>query len=175
VAPNHTARNFGYGDTELGVKYRFFEETDTLPQIGTFPLLELPSGDRKRGLGTGHVEAFFPIWLQKNFAPWTTYGGGGYWVNPGKGNRNWSFIGWEIQREIFPGLVLGGEVFHETASEKDSDSDTRFNLGAIYDFNDRYHLLFSAGHTVQGPSGFQSYLAFQLTLGPEKPDEPPVK
>jgi outer membrane putative beta-barrel porin/alpha-amylase len=169
VAPAHDGTRFGYGDTELGAKYRFFEETEFLPQVGAFPLVELPSGDRKRGLGTGHVEAFFPIWLQKSFEPWTTYGGGGYWVNPGKGNRNWWFIGWELQREVFPGLILGAEVFHETPSEKDGESDTRLNFGAIYDFSDSYHLLLSAGHTVQGPSGFQSYIAFQITFGPEKP------
>jgi outer membrane putative beta-barrel porin/alpha-amylase len=172
VAPDHEAHRFGYGDTELGIKYRFFEETDFLPQVGTFPLLELPSGERKRGLGTGHVEAFFPLWLQKSFEPWTTYGGAGYWVNPGKGNRNWWFIGWELQREILPSFVLGGEFFHETSSEENGESDTRFNLGAIYDLTDRYHLLVSAGHTVQGPGAFQAYAAFQITFGPEKPQEP---
>jgi hypothetical protein len=168
TAPSHGAMNFGYGDTEVGAKYRFFEETDWLPQMGVFPLVEIPSGNRERGLGSGHAQVFLPLWVQKSFAPWTTYGGAGYWINPGKGNHNWWFTGWLLQREITENLTLGAEIFHETPSEKDGDSDTRLNLGAIYNFTETYHLLLSAGHTVQGPGGFQGYLAFQITLGPEK-------
>jgi hypothetical protein len=168
AAEAHGATRFGYGDTELGVKYRFLQESDYLPQAGTFPLLELPSGQRRRGLGTGHVEAFFPIWLQKSFGRWTTYGGGGYWINPGKDNRNWGFAGWLLQREITEALTLGAEIFHETPSEKRGESNTRLNLGGFYNLTDTYHLLFSAGHTIQGPGTFQGYLAFQITFGPEE-------
>ena len=173
VAPAHESAHFGYGDTELGVKYRFFDETDRLPQIGVFPLVELPTGNRKLGLGSGHVQAFLPLWLQKSFGPWTTYGGAGYWINPGAGNRNWSFIGWLLQRQVASNLVLGAEVFHETPSEQGGESDTKLNAGAIYDFSDTYHLLISAGHTVQGPGAFLGYLAFQITFGPAKHSDAP--
>ena len=169
VAPRHGPTLFGYGDTELGAKYRFFEETDYLPQIGIFPLIELPSGDQDRGLGSGHVQGFIPLWLQKSFGPWTTYGGGGYWFNPGKDNHDWGFIGWELQRRVSDSLALGAEVFHETTSEKGGDPHTVVNFGAIYDFSDTYHFLASVGHTVEGTSELQAYVAFQMTFGPEKP------
>ena len=55
----------GFGDTELGVKYRFVTETNSRPEIGTFPLLELPTGDESRGLGNGRTWVKVPIWLQK--------------------------------------------------------------------------------------------------------------
>ncbi len=168
VASSHGGARFGYGDTELGAKYRFAEETERLPQIGTCPIVELPMGDRKRGLGSGHEQLFFPLWLQKSSGPWTTYGGGGYWIHPGAGNRNWWYAGWLVQREVHSGLTLGTEIFHETASEESGASDTRLNAGAVYDFSDTYHLLFSAGHTIQGPGAFQAYAALQLTFGPEK-------
>ena len=70
---------------------------------------------------------------------------------------------------MFSGLILGAEIFHETTSETGGHPDTKLNGGLIYDFTENHHLLFSAGHTVQGPSGFQAYLAFQLTFGLEKP------
>ncbi len=168
VAPAHGASRFGYGDTELGAKYRFFEETKRLPQIGTFPLLEIPTGDHKRGLGSGHEQIFLPLWLQKSSGPWTTYGGAGYWINPGAGNRNWWYFGWLLQREVYSGFTLGTEIFHETTSEAGGESDTKVNVGAIYDFNETYHLLLSTGHTVQGPGSFQAYVAFQLTFGPQR-------
>ena len=173
TAPSHGATHFGYGDTEFGVKYRFFQETDNLPQIGIFPLVELPSGSAKLGLGAGHTQVFLPLWLQKSFGPWTTYGGGGYWINPGTGNRDWWFTGWLLQRQIATNLVLGAEIFHETPSEQGGESDTKLNAGAIYDFSDTYHMLISTGHTVQGPSAFQSYIAFQITFGPTKDSDAP--
>jgi len=118
------------------------------------------------GLASGHAQVFLPTWLQRSSGPWTTNGGGGYWINPGEGNRNWSFVGWLLQRELSPGFTAGVEIFHETASVDEGDSDTKFNIGAICDFSENYHLLISAGHTVQGPTGFQSYVAFQATFGP---------
>ena len=44
-------------------------------------MLELPTGNESRGLGEGRLHAFLPVWIQKSFADWTTYGGGGYWFN----------------------------------------------------------------------------------------------
>src|SRR5512141_1911801 len=41
--PQGAAFQSGLGDTELGIKYRFLHETDTRPQIGIFPLVEIPT------------------------------------------------------------------------------------------------------------------------------------
>jgi hypothetical protein len=88
---------YGYGDTELGAKFRFVHEGEFVPQIGTFPLAELPTGDSARGLGSGQVEVFLPLWLQKSVGPLLTYGGGGYCINPGAGNHDWLFLGWHLE------------------------------------------------------------------------------
>ena len=39
---------YGLGDTEVGSKYRFITERRGRPQVGVFPLLELPSGNSVR-------------------------------------------------------------------------------------------------------------------------------
>lgn len=57
----------GYGDTEIGVKFRFVDETESLPQIGIFPLVELPTGDGAKGLGNGRAWYRLPLWLQKSW------------------------------------------------------------------------------------------------------------
>lgn len=160
---------FGYGDTELGVKYRFIEESKDgwWPQVGVFPLFEAPTGNLQRGLGTGRVHEFLPVWLQKDFDPWVTYGGGGYWINPGPGNQNYWFAGWVLQRQITKQLALGAEAFHQTADKIGGKDSTGFNLGGIYDFTDNYHLLFSAGRGLQNVTAtnqFSYYLALQLTF-----------
>jgi hypothetical protein len=109
---------FGLSDTELGAKYRFINpgKDDWYPEVGVFPLVELPTGDAKRGLGAGYVQAFLPVWVQKDFGKWTTYGGGGYWINPGPGNRNYWYAGWLLQRQLTDKLAIGAEVFHPTWS-----------------------------------------------------------
>jgi hypothetical protein len=64
--PKGRAAQYGFGDLEVGVKYRFVQETDTHPMIGIFPLVHLPTGEENRGLGNGDAQFFLPIWLQKS-------------------------------------------------------------------------------------------------------------
>src|ERR1039458_10402323 len=66
-APKNGAAQYGYGDTELGVKFRFLQETSLLPQAGVFPQVEAPTGDSARGLGGGQWQGFLPLWLQQSF------------------------------------------------------------------------------------------------------------
>ena len=145
--PTGPARQYGLGDIELGVKYRLVNpgKDDWYPEVAVFPLVELPTGDAKRGLGGGYVAAYLPVWLQKDFGDWTTYGGSGYWINPGPGNRNYWFAGWLLQRQVTKKLALGVEVFHRTSSMVGRPASSGFNFGGQYDFTDHYHLLFSAG------------------------------
>ena len=55
---------FGYGDTELGVKYRFIEESEQgwWPQVAVFPTYEAPTGNLQRGLGSGRGHEYLPVW-----------------------------------------------------------------------------------------------------------------
>jgi len=161
---------FGLGDTEVGFKYRFIQEQKdgAGPQVGVFPLVELPTGDQGRGLGAGHVSLFLPVWIQKSFDQWTTYGGGGYWFNQDDkfGDRDYWFAGWLLQRQVTKTLALGGELFHQTADRFDGRDTTGFNLGGVYDINDHNHLLFSAGRAFQNTSStnqYSWYLAWQIT------------
>ena len=162
--PNDGAAHFGYGDTELGAKFRFLEETEHLPQIGTFPLLEVPTGNASHSLGSGHLQIFLPVWMQKGFDRWTVYGGGGYGINPGPGNRSWGFVGEVTQYQVLTNVAVAAEFYHQTAQQEAERSNTAFNLGAIVDFSDHHHLLFSVGRSISGPNRLQLYLAYQLTF-----------
>ena len=161
---------FGYGDTELGFKYRFIDEdaNGSRPMVGVFPLVEIPTGDEASGLGAGHVRMYFPVWLQKSFGDWTTYGGGGYWVNHGGGtdDKDYWFFGWLLQKKVTEKLVIGGEIFHQTANTIEGKDSTGFNIGAVYDFDDHNHLLVSAGRGIQNASEtnlYSWYVGYQIT------------
>lgn len=158
--------NYGLGDIELGVKYRFIEETDVIPQIGTFPLLEVPTGNSRRGLGNGLAQEFFPVWLQKSWGRWTTYGGAGYWRNPGEGNRDYWFGGWEAQYDLSEYLTLGTEITRSSPDAVGAPSLTGFDLGAIFNIDDGHHFLFSAGRDFSGMNQFSIYAALLWTFGP---------
>ena len=163
--PREGPKQYGPGDMELGVKYRFLKETENIPEAGIFPLAELPTGDSTRGLGERRVRIFLPLWLQKDFGKWTTYGGGGYWHNPGPDNKDYWFFGWEVQREISKGLTLGGELYHSTRSAVDDGGHTGFNIGMIVYLNDNHNILLSAGRDLHGDNLFQSYAAYLYTFG----------
>jgi hypothetical protein len=158
---------YGYGDTELGANYRFFHETDDLPEMSVYPLVEVPTGDSGRGLGNGQTQVFTPIWIQKSFGKdneWTTFGGGGYWYNPGEDHRNYYFVGWALQRDLNEALSLGGEVFHETPMVSGGHGHTAFDLGCIWNLDEHNHVLLSAGRDIDGPNRFLSYLGYQWTF-----------
>jgi hypothetical protein len=167
---NGTPLFLGPGDMEFGVKYRFIEQDKTswIPSVAVYPLLEAPTGDAARGLGTGRTHAFVPLWIQKDFGDWTTFGGGGYWINPGPGNKNHWFVGWVLERKITNKLTLGVELFHQTPGEIGGMQATGLNIGGIYDFTDSYHFLFSFGKGLQHAKQTNElswYIGFELTGG----------
>ena len=86
-----------------------------------------------------------PLWLQKGFGPWTTYGGVGWWRNPGPGNRDFLQYGWLLQRELAEGWSLGGELFHQDASGTGQRAYTTWNLGFEARLADHLQLVGSGG------------------------------
>lgn len=151
---------YGPGDIELGAKYRFVDEGERRPQIGVFPLLLLPTGSQERGLGTGTTQVLLPIWIQKSFGPWTTYGGAGVHVASGDDDL---VAGWLLQRLLFGKLTLGTEAFLTIPLNGDP-VELQVNVGVIVDFTSRHHLLASGGPAFGGDARAQAYLAYQLTI-----------
>jgi hypothetical protein len=159
---------YGLGDTELGVKFRFVGETPDVPQIGIFPMAEISTGDTTKGLGNGLTWYKLPLWIQKSWGPWTTYGGGGYAFNAAAGMSNYPFGGWLLQRDLNDQWTLGGELF---AQGSDTPSDQGFllvNIGGQYNFSKNFSLLFSAGHSIVGDDQTVGYLGLYWTWGPEE-------
>lgn len=159
----------GYGDTELGLKYRFVhqDEDGWLPEIAFYPIIQLPSGDASRGLGAGHFSALLPIWVQKDWDDWTLYGGAGFSQNRHLSDRNNWYTGWTLLRKVAEDLQIGGELYRQSATATDRPALSAFNVGGTWDLSETYHVLFSAGRGIENADlldRFSFYLGIQLTL-----------
>lgn len=162
-----TDTHFGIDDTEVGIKYRFMNiQKDSFSfMAGTYPMLQLPTGDTKLGPNRGKVQSFLPLWVQVKTDKWTTYGGMGYRINPGADNKNSLFLGATALYQVTHDLQLGGEVFHESPNTVDGLDSTGFNLGGSYALIHDYNLLFAAGKGLKNVSStnqFSAYLALQV-------------
>lgn len=169
IFPSDEPNAFGLGDIETGVKYRFVQETKHRPMIGSFTMLEVPTGNPVKGLGVGQPWAKLPIWVQKSFGPWTTYGGGGAVVNLAPGYKNFPFGGWLIERDFGKKLTLGTEIFShgsEGLATPQTKSATLVDIGGYYYFrNPGFQLLFCYGHSVAGQAETYAYVGLYWTWG----------
>lgn len=158
---------YGIGDIELGAKYRFIQEKGSRPMVGTFVMVEIPSGDASRELGNGTTWLKIPIWIQKDLGHgWQTYGGGGYIVNDAPGGRDTPFFGWQVQKEIIKDkLILGGEWFNPGRMSYDTRNSHLVDIGGYYNFSKNFSLLFMGGHSLQGDSHTAGYLGLYWTWG----------
>lgn len=146
----------GAGDVELAVKYRFFDDEKDGLSAAVFPRAFLPTSTLESDERT---RLLVPIWAQKDFANGTSvFGGGGYELNPGRGNRNFWQAGLVVTQDLTKALSVGGEVAWQQRDADDGTDETDAGLGAIVKLSEHYGLLFSGGPTwADGRTGYHFY------------------
>ena len=112
----------------------------------------------------GKTQVFLPVWVQKSWGKLTTYGGAGYCINPGTNNKNWIFTGAEIQYDISPRFMLGGELYYHSADTDGGKSVTACSIGGSINFSQKFHFIFSAGHSLINDKFTSSYVGLLLTI-----------
>lgn len=164
VAYAHDATGWrsGVGDVAASVKYRFYHDEAANLQIAVFPGVTLPTASK--GMGAGHVTALLPIWAQKDFGKWSVFGGGGYAINPGAGNRDYWTGGVAVTRQFGDRLLVGLEADRQGADNLAGSASTSLGIGAIYDLPGPLRLLASGGPTFddEGRKGFHAFAALGL-------------
>jgi hypothetical protein len=154
---------WGRGDIRASAKYRFFHDERAGISIAAFPGVSLPTANRT--LGAGRVTALLPIWAQKSAGRWTLFGGGGYALNPGQGNRNYWTGGLAVTREFAPGDTFGIEADRQGADSVDGRASTSLGLGAIIAIHGPFRLLSSGGPTFtdgEHKVAFHAYTALGI-------------
>jgi hypothetical protein len=163
---------FGLTDMELGVKYGFIKQTKRRPQIGSFTMFEIPTGNSTKGLGVGRVWYKLPIWVEKEFGPLSLCGGMGYTVVPQTGYDNFLYGGFLVKREINKKLEMSAELFshaREGFAAAQTQASTMIDAGGYYHFNSPgLQLLFAYGHSIAGQTENYGYLGLYKTWGKDR-------
>lgn len=162
-------RAFGLTDMEFGVKLAIIKQSKYCPQIGTFTMLEIPTGNFDKGLGEGKAWYKLPAWMEKEIGPWTLDGGVGYALVRQVGFSDFLYGGFLVKRELNKKLELGAEVFshaHEGLAAPQTQSSTLIDVGGYYHFkNPDFQFLFAYGHSVAGQTENYAYLGLYYTWG----------
>jgi len=161
-AHDATGWRWGAGDLEVSVKYRFYHDEAAGLQIAAFPGITLPTASN--GMGADHVTALLPIWMQKDSGKWSVFGGGGYAINPGAGNRDYWTGGVAAARKFGESVLVGVEADRQGPDEVGGRAETSLGLGAIVDIPGPLRLLASGGPTFAdgGGEGFHAFAAVGL-------------
>jgi hypothetical protein len=140
---------FGTGDVELAAKYKFLHQKtgSWLPDVAFFPRAFVPTA--RSGLGSGRLQVLLPLWAQKDMGPWALFGGGGYQINPGVGNRDYWLTGLGLTRAVTKRLTLGAEIYHHGPDATDGKAFTGVNAGLSYKIAGPYSFLLSIGPGLQ--------------------------
>jgi hypothetical protein len=153
----------GFGDVELGFKYRFFDDKKSGLSAAIFPRAILPTSGIENHERTRFL---LPLWIEKDFAGGTSiFGGGGYELNPGPGNRNFWQAGVALTQDINEKLSIGAEIIRQGPDTADGTTQTRAGVGSIVKLSEHYALLLSGGPTwADHRTNYHFYAALGLNF-----------
>lgn len=135
----------GTGDLELAVKYRIVNDERDGFSVAVFPRAILPTSTLEDG---EKIRLLLAVWLQKDFAGGTSvFGGGGYELNPGAGNRDFWQGGIAVTHDLGDKLSLGAEVARQGPDTIGGAAETSAGAGAIVKLGGPCALLLSGGPT----------------------------
>jgi hypothetical protein len=158
-----TAWRGGRGDLELGAKYRFVNDDKAGWQAAIFPRIILPTS--AKDLGGTRARVLLPLWVQKDWGKTSLFGGGGYEINPGSGNKNFWQAGVAVTHDFSDKLQLGTEISWQSADVRSGSSSAGVDIGMIRKLGGPYALLLAAGPSFSGgQTSYHGYAALGLSF-----------
>jgi hypothetical protein len=155
-AHDETGWQSGTGDVEIGVKYRFFHDEARGLSAAIFPRVILPTSSLA---SDGKTRFLLPLWIGKDFAGGTSlFGGGGYLINPGAGNRDFWQAAVALTHDVSKEVSVGAEVTRQGPDTVGGTSQTRAGVGTILHLSGPASLLLSGGPTwADHQTGYHFY------------------
>jgi hypothetical protein len=160
----------GWSNGFIGVKWRFYEQSEDGWKISTFPQLQTsgPDGAVGKGIATNGTRLLLPIEVSRKFGPIHANFEFGYYIPVGNPpSHNERFFGLAFGHNFTPKLEVIGEVFNDYVMGA-PPKDTVFDAGARYTLHRSFILLFMAGRSFSpnnsGQPTFISYAGIQVLL-----------
>ena len=152
----------GPGNSEIGVKWRFFDQETHGVDMSVYPqfLFNYPDSSADRGLVDDGTELFLPMELQRSFGPFSVNPEFGFLLRE-EGQEEWAY-GLALGYQLIESLELLGEI-HGGADDELRKHQLVFNLGLRWEFGKHVGLLAAAGRGLRGSSADEP--EFLSTLG----------
>lgn len=161
------ATQSGMSDSQLAVKWRFYDAGDTGLQVSMYPRITFVnpgSGSDERGTADPHATFLMPFEVRRDFGVVSLNVDFGHAFSAAASDRGW-MGGLCVGRELSKGWEIDAEV-HVNASDDLGRSETIVNLGTRYDFNEHATLLLAAGkdtaNTLASKISLLTYAGMQL-------------
>jgi hypothetical protein len=148
AAPKIGPSSAGLGNVELAAKYRILHQDGFGLDVAVFPRVFLPSPE----VGEGHASLFLPVWVERDWGAWSSFGGGGCSIDRGGESQDFCQLGWALVREVAPGLKIGAEIVHQTPDSRGGRASSGLGAGVSYDLSATFHVLAYAGPGIQNAS-----------------------
>jgi len=174
---NGSAGKFGVGQSNPGVKWRFYDSGEEGLQISVFPqfFLNNPDNAVRRQITSPNDSFLMPVEFAKKFGPVDVDVEAGY-LAVHKGPDGW-ISGLVVGHEFTPKLELDAEVYSQGVFHP-SEKQVSFDVGGRYKLHSPVILLLMAGRDFEPASPshayFVGYFGVQILLPPKsyKSDEP---
>lgn len=159
----------GMSDSQLAVKWRFYDAGETGLQLSTYPRLTFPnpgSESDRRGTADPDTTFLLPFEVRRDFGALSVNADFGHIFSDEPAARGW-MGGLCLGREVAKGWELDAEV-HLTASDGLQRSEVIINAGTRYDLSKGATLMLAVGcdtHDTLGPrTSLLTYVGLQVRL-----------
>lgn len=144
------SKNAGFGDLNIGIKYRFLEERNVAPAIALKALGTLPVGDESSGLGTGEAGYGLTAVASKTWGKPETHLNLGF----GKDFSSYGFSLWYPQDRFTFIAELTGEY---SSWFEDLPGSSGLLFGTVYEFTGDVLLDFGINWRLRGEIAKQTF------------------
>jgi hypothetical protein len=161
---------YGLGQSNPGVKWRFYDAGESGLSVSVFPQLFLnnPNDAVRRGITSASEAVLLPFEFSKRFGPIDVdYEIGYQWVH--QGHTGW-LTGLVVGHDFTPKLEGDVELYNQGTFHP-SENQPTIDFGARYKIHSPVILLFMAGRSLESARSNQSYFVgyfgIQLLLPPK--------
>lgn len=153
----------GLGNTGIGMRYRFIDESRHGFAMSTYPAFEFSgsASSVRRGVADAGRQFFLPVEIAKTVSGIGVNGEAGYLFEQG-GEGSWQY-GLLVGRDASEKVELLGEL-HGSSARDLSGSEILLNIGSRIGMTEHVTLLVSAGRTLHSPGSPTTIASLGLQL-----------